>query len=658
MEEIDNEQEQMKKLAMVRRLMTSILVRRIWIPVVLFVVAFVALFEVVGRRAMYAERFTAEAVLFFRPRQAERARAATTDEVVQILMRRTVREKIADRIVGGTAPEGFRATIARVTDFNADPRSDGVFYVAARASTAEFAVERANIFAAVCLEEYARYRNADLDVMLKSAEQTKRSLTERLEEIDKEEEELNRKLDYSQPKQDLARLNDAVMQRKSALSEANVRLAREKATERKLENDLALFPKDLVEGIETARALLNDVDKASLDVTDAETRYTEKNPKLIVARERLAALKAKFREFCGDHGIKKLDKVTVERVENMLKNKADARAQTNLATEMTEVLKAEIEKNEAEIRRLQEIMPNYDRLQRRRDSFHTSLAEVENTISDIRFQKASIPQDLTLVEPVRVPDETPPITPKKMMMVVILSGGFAGAALVLALAYELLLGRVHDIREVAFHEELTPVGSLPPETREFASQQDEKRIMDGLYYRFKAGLGDGVKTLMVGRLPNAEFSRRMHEALNWNCAMCGRRMLRVEFVSSREFEMTDDMIPAGGGVVMGRSRAFFPVNDISRLSPSEMTLLESDVRTLSEKYDLFVFGRRQPLSDDSIFFEQISGFCDATVVYVGARRTPRRCLRAAIEQQKKTGRPMLVIVSGEKSWRLVRGGLK
>ena len=657
MEELsDSELEQMKKFEMLRRLGTAILLRRIWIPVVVFVAMFCSLFVVVGRRAQFAERFEAHAVLFFRPRATEHARAATQDEVVQILLRRTIREKLADRLAGGEASDGFRGTIARVTEFQVDERSHDVFYVIARASTAQAAVERVNLFASVCLEEYAQFRNADLDVVLKTAEETKRTLTERLEDLDKEEDALNRKMAFANPKQTLGRLNDAIQQRKTALSEANVRLAREMASQRKFESDLALLPKDLVDGIATVKALLQDIDKAGTEVSDAETRYTEKNPKLIVARERLATFKAKFKAFCEKHGIDSIDSVTIEKIETMLKGAADAKAQTELAQETTEALKTELAKDEAEARRLQEIVPNYDRLQRRRDAFHAALSDVEDTLADIRFQKTSIPQDLTLVEPVRVPDETPMMTPKKMILMFILSGGLAGGVLALIFIWEFLFGRVHDVRELTFFPEIVPLGALPPEKRNFASQQDEKRVLDGMLYRFHGGLAS-IRTLLVARLPGGVYSKRLHFSLDWNCAMCGKRVLRIEFVASREFEMTDDMVPLGG-IVMGRNWAFFPVSDISRLEPSELTLLESDLKSLAPKYDLFVFGRKQAISDDSIFYEQMVKLCDAVALFVGTRKTPRRSLRRAVALQKKFGKPVYAVMTDEKSWRLVRGGLK
>ena len=652
----ESELEQLKKFETFRKVATAVAMRIFWVPIVVFVLAFVTLFVIVGRRARYAERFEAHAVLFFRPHDTEHAKAATADEVVQILLRRTLREKLADRLAGGSSSEGYRSQIARTTDFIVDENNDRIFHIVARTSTAERAVERANAFAQVCLEEYALYRNVDLDVLLKTAEENRAELLRRLADLDKEEDELNRKSKLSQPRQELARLNDALLQQKTSLSEANVRLSRERSQQQKLEHEIGATPKAILDGLEMLKTLLTDVDKADATVSDATTRYTERNPKLIVARERFAKLKEKCDAFCRDHGIERIDLMTVEKVEELLKSLAEAKSRTSLAQETTEALQSEIQKNEAEVKRLQDIAPAFERIQKRREAFQRSLTEVDNVLSDVRYQKLAIPRDLMLIEPVRVPEETPLITTKKLVLVVMLSGAAGGGAAVLLLMLLLVFGRVHDVREVSYHSEFIALGSLPPANRTFVSEQDENRTLEGIYYRFSGAVGD-VRRVLVGRLPRGEFSPALQRAFDWNCALGGKRLLRVEVVPSREFEMTDDMEPLGG-VVMGGNRAYFPVNDISRLSQSELALLENDVKTLGEKYDVFMFGRRQPFSEDSIFFDQMMNICECALLFVGARKTSRGALRAAALHQKAAEKPMCVVVTGERNWKLVRGGVK
>lgn len=655
-ETTDNDLEQMKKFETLRRLLTAIVLRHIGVSALLFLLAFSWVFSTVLKRARYFERFEAVGVLFFRPRATEHVPPAGHDETVQVLLRYTLREKVADRLAGGEASLNFRQTIAGTTDFVVDPRSGNVFYLIARATTAAEAVRRATAFADVCLEEYAHYRGADLDVAFKTADDSRGEILKRLKELDDEEDALNRRTDFAQPQRELARLNETVQRQKTALSEANVRLSRESSQRRKIENDLAAWPKDFVSGIESVKALLGDLDKARDEVASAESRYTEKNPKLVVAREQFAALKARFQEIARRYDIQTLDQLTVDKIMTMVKDLSNLKTQVDLAQETTEALQAEIKKNEAEVKRLQELVPMFERLQRRRDGFNKTLAEIDNRLADIRYQRAAIRQDLTLIEPVRPPMEKPLMTPKKMILVLMLSGAVGGGSLVFLVLLDLLFGRVRDLRELTFYPELNPLGALPPDDVKFKSEADEKRVLDGIYYRFRPGI-DASRILFVGRLPGGRFSRRLHDALNWNCAMCGKRVLRVEFVVSRDFEVTDDM-EALGGLVIGRNSAFFPVNDISRLSPSELTLLESDVKSLAKKYDLFVLGRRQPISDDSIFFEQMAHFCDVIQLYVGKRKTPRHCLRRAIERQKASGKTMYVVLSGEKNWRAIRGGLK
>lgn len=652
----DLEQEQLKKFETFRRLVQAIVLRRFWIPLLAAALVFVGLYAFLYARALKSDRFESRAVLLFHPRESEHIRPMDQKELFQILFRRSLKEKLATTLRGADAPDWFRQMLLRTVEFSKDDHQPNVFNVIVRASSAEAAIERANAFAQLCLQEYASYRNADLKRWAETAETRRKELTERLVALDKEEDELAENTRLPQPRQELDRLNESLKQQKLALADATIRLTKETSQLKNLRRDLGEIPPSVVDHVEDLKHYIAAFEKIEAEIAEAEALYTEKNPRLIVVRERRANLQAKYEAFCRLYGIGTVDFTILSRVETLENSIKEAETRVDVARETCEALKREIANGAQDIAKLQEIIPNYDRIRRRRETVQQSLTEIEDNVSDIQYLKASVETDFSLIEPVNSAEETVPMSKKKLILILMASVVAGGGFSLFVVLIEILFGRVYDLREVSYYPELQPLGSLPPVGRTFSSEADEKRVLDRIYYKFHTA-AENVRTMFVGRLPGGEFSKRLHDELDWNCAMGGRRLLRVEVVSAMDFEVTDKMSAMGGLVLQGRNQAFFPVGDISRFSPGEMMLLENDIKELEEKYDFFVIGRRVQLSNESIFFEQMLSFCDCSTIFVGSRRTSRQALRRAIQRQKRSGKAMFVVVSDERNMEIVEKGV-
>lgn len=648
------EREQLQRFETFRRLACAILLRRFWVPVVAFALAFLAFDAVLLDRARRADRFEARAVLLYHPRTAERVRALDRKDLFQILFRPTLKDALAARLSGAAATDALRQRLRQTVEFRQERDSPNAFNVVVRAESEAAAVARANAFAELCLKEYAAYRTADLRRWMETIDEQRKKLQGRLEELDAEEDRLVRATHQPLPERELDRLDETLGKQKAALAEAGVRRAKETARLKRLRADLATVPTAALGRLDELKRAQEELGKAEDDVVAAEALYTERNPRLVVARERRAALAAKYAAFCQAHGLGAIGRDELTKAETLVGQIEAAEAQEAAAREMCEALQSEIERNAKSLAQIQEAVPTYARLRHRREAIQTSLAGTEDTVADIRYLQASIPSDFTLVEPVKTAEETPLMTRKKTVAVVLGAGVAAGFVALLVVLLGVLFGRVRDAREVAFSPEARVLGSLPPPEVPFASEQEEKRALNGLCYRFSREAGD-ARTVLVARLPGATYSRPLHDAFDWNCAMGGKRLLRIEIVAAQDFAVTDDLRPLGGLLLKG-TEAFFPVQDVSRLSPGELQLLANDVKELGKTYDVVVLGRRTPLSNHSIYFEQMLRFCDCAVLFVGARRTPRASLRQALVRRKEADKPLFAVVSGERDPEKVRGG--
>ena len=649
----EREREQLRRFETLRQLAWAIALRRLWISLLVFVLSAAAVGTWAYRRALKSERFEARAVLFFRPRTTERVRAMPADEVFQILFRRSLKERLAETLQGPSASAGFRRQIVRTVEFKREDRNPNVFNVIVRAATEAAAVARANAFADLCRTEYATYRGRDLTDMQGLFEARRRELQGRLDALDAEEAAQDKGAHGEQPKRELEYVGETLKRQKAALSEASIRLARETAHQKNLQAELDALPKAVVRHVVALRRFLAKAEKRDADVAEAEALYTERNPRLIVARERRAALRTAFEAFCRTNGIASVDAATLAQVERLTADIREATANTEAARETCAALQAEIARNDGERTRLQHMLPNDERIRRRREAFGQALAEIEDALSDIRYQQSSVTHDLSLVEPVRMAEETEPLSRKKITLVLMLSLALAGMSSALLVLLEIVFGRIHDRGELALHPELDVLGALPPEETPFASREEERRVLHGCCHRLGA-TASHARLLLIARLPGAAFSRRLREAFDRECATVDKRILRIEIVPVRAFAVTDGMTLMDGLVLKGAS-AFFPVQDVTRLSLGEMELLANDLKELGAKYDLYVLGRQRPLAHHSIYFEQMLQLCDAVVLFVGKGTTSRASLRQAIARQRESGKPLFAILTGERDWEEVRG---
>ena len=87
----------------------------------------------------------------------------------------------------------------------------------------------------------------------------------------------------------------------------------------------------------------------------------------------------------------------------------------------------------------------------------------------------------------------------------------------------------------------------------------------------------------------------------------------------------------GRGYGYGYGFAFFPVRNISVLEPDEISLLYNVVNELKKHYQLIRISREKPFNASCILVRQLHDICDATMLYIGKKQTPRSVLRRVLK---------------------------
>lgn len=87
----------------------------------------------------------------------------------------------------------------------------------------------------------------------------------------------------------------------------------------------------------------------------------------------------------------------------------------------------------------------------------------------------------------------------------------------------------------------------------------------------------------------------------------------------------------GKGYGFGYGFAFFPVRNLSVLEPDEISALYNVVNELKKHYQLIRISREKPFDASCILVRQLHDICDATLLYIGKRKTPRSVLRRVLK---------------------------
>ena len=87
----------------------------------------------------------------------------------------------------------------------------------------------------------------------------------------------------------------------------------------------------------------------------------------------------------------------------------------------------------------------------------------------------------------------------------------------------------------------------------------------------------------------------------------------------------------GKGYGYGYGFAFFPIRNLSVLEPDEIRTLHGIINELKEHYHLIRISREKPFNASCILVRQLHDLCDATLLYIGKKQTPRSVLRKILK---------------------------
>lgn len=621
-EEELREQEQMRKLMTFRKIAQGIVGKYLVLLGIVLAIAFAVVLTLIVRRVRNSpERYEASTTLVFAPKSASRIKPMEPQEALHVITRYTMFKKLADAL---QLTPGERARLASDIEVAPERGQRSLFSIKALGATEAIAVRKINAFADLCIREYSAYRTADLENWLETILLRKREVQEMLEKNDAEESELCRKYGVTKPAAEADRLTVAISERKAELSEAKVRLGGYELKRKKVESDLSKVPAEAVEHADEIRRHMARLAVSEKELADLHRQYTDKNPRLLLRNEQYEREKAEFSALLTALGVSNVSLTAFDKMGTLKDELKDVEAKLELVREGIAATEREIERLTRQLQSLLEVMPEFDRLAHQRENLRASLESVEDGIADVRYLESAVRNDLTQVERAQFATGKNPMSVKALAVAALAGFVVAGLLAFVILVFEYAFGRVLSVGELACQPELLPLGALPPGGK-FTSETEEKAVLDGIFYRFRNAEKDWGCTFFAC-LPGAERPTSLAAAFSWNFAMCGIKLIAIRLVPAQGF-----LEPEGAevmtGVVCSGHEAWFPVADISALSPGELSLLSMDVKALRKRGFAVGIILEEPIRSGELVTAQLLDLCDSVGIAVGVKRTRREDLR-------------------------------
>jgi len=99
------------------------------------------------------------------------------------------------------------------------------------------------------------------------------------------------------------------------------------------------------------------------------------------------------------------------------------------------------------------------------------------------------------------------------------------------------------------------------------------------------------------------------------------------------------------GAVRQGSHGWFPTMNRFVMAPTELQLLKADIDSLKDSYGNIFIRMEGGVRTGGTFFDQLLGICDAVIMLVGAKGTPRSSFAYVKRHVSSAGKPMMAMAT-------------
>ncbi len=642
----EQERARMRKLMTFQKVVLGIVLR--WWPLfasVAIVFGTTAAAYLWHRGSRSVKRYEAQTRLLYSPKKIERVEAPSDKQLMSILERKSLKRRVGEHVKMSLDE---RMCLSIDMEIIQERRPTNLYTLNAASQTHEGAVDKVNSYAEILIDEYVAYRGKDLESWKTSLEGRRASLVENLAAIEAEEADLKAKTGVLAPQEALLAINSLISDQRRNASALGVELANEELKKKKLENLVGDYGKSVSENAQAIRRRVEAIESVDKELVGLRELYTDINPKVSGKVEERNLLVSELEAFLKSKGADGLDIDKIDQIEKSAGELADCVTRIEAISEKRHAIEQEIKDNEKRAATYGSLIPEYQKLEVRREDVVQSMRDLDEQLGGISYAAETLRNDLRQIERAGGSGDKGSFRAKHAIATV--GGAFllTGLLMFSIVVWELLFGKVRSGREIAAYDALEFIGALP---RPGVLSADEEREVVGVVSLKTLIASKDKKTVLVCRLPGAEPGPAFMEAFDFTATMSGTSACIIDIVSQENFNPPEDaeqMI----GIARKGPQGWFPVANRYAIAPTELQMLGADIESLRGTFDLVFLRMEGGVRIGGSFFDQLLGLCGAVLLEVGAGKTPRSVFAYARRHLEASGKPVLAIATGESARRV------
>ncbi|MBQ9789397.1 MAG: hypothetical protein IJW31_07370 [Lentisphaeria bacterium] len=669
MDNLDNEfnvqaeTKQMQKLQMYQKLVIFTILKFKWSIIAVFLAT--VFFGICCRYVQFKRshhKYEGGVTLFYTPRASEEVKPLSINHVLGVFSRQQIFHQLIEEM---HLTENQRSVLKRCIEVKLLKDQNDMFVITGIGDSEEYVKQLVNTFVNLGIRNYEEYRTAELRNFLESRERRlmdlqvyQKSLIERLHE-------LHRKYGIIHPKEEMENVKKIQGEQNAAMAELNVKLADARHRFAVAEKDYKSIPGTVIKHRNSLREFVQDLRKASKEYEKAKLMFAERNPRFVEAQSAYEVTRNEFDSFMKKNKITDFDENMLLGIEGIINRFRETEVTLNQLELSMKSLQAEISLIKEKEVKLQHMIPEHESIEQLMATTNKNISLLVEECTRVRSNIAHVPNDIIINERV-VNTKAFPMFPIKILALIFIGGVFvSGLYTTVVVTYDIVPGRFSGIEEASFHKDFfDTVGVIPHENASFTPEQ-RQIINNEMFYRFILRLKN-IRTLFSCSLDGSFLSSVMFDEQFTKAKrntilirlidvadvekICGNMQKIGNFyysdsgktgVNYRGEEKGEDAHAIeyfrgfsggdGKGYGYGYGFAFFPVRNLSVLEPDEITMLYDIVNELKKHYQLIRISREKPFDASCLLVRQLHDICDATLLYIGKKKTPRSVVRRVLK---------------------------
>ena len=666
MDSLDNEMNlqaetrQMQKLQLYQKLGLFTLLKYKWSIMAVFAAAVII---AAGLRYVQFQRahhkFEGQVTLFYTPRASEEVKPLSLNHVLNVFSRQQIFQQLIEEL---HLTEQQKSYLKQSIEVKLLRDQNDMFVITGKGDSDAYVKQLVNTFVTLGIRNYEEYRTGELRNFLEAREQRLREVQVFLNTQIEKIHALHRKYGIIHPKEEMETVKKMQGEQAATLAELNVKLTDARNRFAVAEKNYKAIPLPVIKHRGALRDYVSNTRRALREYEKAKLMFAERNPRYVEAQSAYQAIFNEFEDFKKRNGMTNFEESMLLDIDGHINRYQEADVALHQIELSMKALQAEMALVKEKEHKLQQMIPEHDLVEQLQKTAAKNISLLVEELTRVRSNIAHVPADITINERL-VNTKAFSCFPVKILAVLLIAGIFAsGLYAVIMVTYDIIFGKFSGIEEAAFHKDFfDTVGVIPDEKANFSVEQ--RRILNNeMFYRFILRLKD-ARTIFSCSLDGSflssvmfdeQFSkarrntilvRLIHESDTER--VCGKMQKIGSFYYSDNgnvgVNFTDKEVQHhisylqgfssgdGKGYGFGYGFAFFPVRNLSVLEPDEISTLFEIVNELKNHYQLIRISREKTFDASCPIVRQLHDICDATLLYIGKKKTSRSVLRRVLK---------------------------